>query len=347
MHITNNEAIQRPHEPLYFASRAGHEYARFRNPRCTILCTLCAFVLASCGSQSGIEPSATDVIVTAAPGSTSNRQEPTSTNSTIPEAANTCEIPDGFGSTPAPAKYPLRADEPESQVPIDTSIKRPIVSSPQAAVDRVVSQFHFADIKYARLGGPPDPGAVGPYLYMLASVPSTDGQFLVRPQWEAITIMGDAAELAATGADLGDTIEGFVIALQTPDCQIVSQQAAHIGPRAAGQVFAGTNSQTAIDYASAVLDKYGANPVSVETLDGVSAVLSVTASISDPKAMNGTFPAMFSDLTGTPPRFASVYLQLQTTAGDALAISAGSARLASGVGWTQPGLEDVLGIQNV
>jgi hypothetical protein len=228
-------------------------------------------------------------------------------------------------------------------VPIDTTIERPIVTPPQAAVDEVVHRFDFADIASARLAGPPA-GAGGPYLYVVAIVPSADGRYMVRPEWETVTIVGDAAELATTTTSLGDAIEGFALYLQTPDCQYVSESAVRIGSGAAGQIFAATGDQSDVDFATAVLEKYGVTPVSIELLDGVSPVLVVTASIPDAQAMNGNFTRMSMELEGTPPRFASMYLRLQTTAGEDLAVSAGSSRIASGGVWFEPGLDDVLGI---
>ncbi|MGZ4792485.1 MAG: hypothetical protein ACXWBO_11505 [Ilumatobacteraceae bacterium] len=229
-------------------------------------------------------------------------------------------------------------------MPIDPNIKRPIISPPQAAVDEVVRRFNFADIKSARLGGPPDPGAFGPWLYIVATVPSDDGRYMMRPEWEAVTIVGEAAELAATSPSLGDAIEGWAIYLETPDCRNVSGSATAIGSGAAGQVFAASGGESDVDLVKGVLQNYGVTPVSVEILDVVSPVLVVTASLADPTAMNGNFTTMSMELEGTPPRFASMYLRLQNTAGADLAISGGSARISSGGVWFQPGMDDVLGI---
>jgi hypothetical protein len=316
------------------------------------LLVLVAVAVAGCGSEASQGSTGADRATASSVAATTSVPP----ESTLPEASTSippestslestsgCSVPSDFGSAPVPEAYALRTDQPESEVPIDSNIKRPLVSPPQAAVDEVVRRFNFADIKVARLGGPPA-GAFGPWLYVLATVPSDDGRVMLRPQWEAITIMGDAAELAASGANLGDAIEGWVLDLQTPDCRIVSEQSVHIGPRAAGQVFAATGGQSDIDFAQGVLDKYGLTPVSIDTLDGVSPVLVVTASIADPTAMNGNFTKMRMDLDSTPPRFESVYLRLQTTAGDDLAISGGSARIGSGGVWFQPGMDAVLGI---
>ena len=307
-----------------------------------IIVGVCALAVSSCGSRSSPLSTGTER-ATASSASASTSTPP---DSTPPESASDCSVPSDFGSAPVPTAYPLRTDQPESDVPVDATIKRPIVSPPQAAVDEVVRRFNFSDIKVARLGGPPGPDAFGPWLYILATVASDNGRDMVRPQWEAITIMGDAAELAATYKQLGDAIEGFELYLQTPDCQYVSETATRIGPRAVGQVFAATGDQSDVDFAKGVLVKYGVTPVSVETLHGVSPVLTVTASIADATAMNGNLTQMYVDLEGTPPRFESVYMRLQTTAGEDLAVSGGSARIASGGVWFQPGLDAVLGISH-
>jgi hypothetical protein len=220
-------------------------------------------------------------------------------------------------------------------------------SSAQAAVDDVVSRLDFADVSVARIGGPPSPDAFGPWLYVLATVPAVGGALIARPQWEAVTIMGAAAEMAATGNDLGDAIEGWVLDLQTPDCQIVSESSTSIGPRASGQVFAATGDAADTEFATGVLDKYRVTPVKVETVNGMPQILVVTASVPSADAMNGNLSAMFEELKGAPLRFESLYLQLQTSAGEDLAVLGSSPRIASGTVWVEPGLEDVLGIAHV
>ena len=294
---------------------------------------LVALVAGSCGSSSSIESGGTNV------GTPSSEVTPTTVQST-----NDCGVPPEFGSAPASTDYPLLGDKPEADAPIDTSINRPIVSSPQDAVDEVVQRFKFSDIKVARLGGRPDAAAVGgPWLYVLVSVPSGDGQWRVRAEFESLTIMGEAAELAATTNDLADAIGGIVLGLQTPDCQTISEDANSTGPRAAGQVFTATRGAADIDFAKHVLSKYGATPVNVAILDGAS-VLMVTALVPDVTAMNESIGQMFPDLQGAPLRFASVYLRLQTSAGEDLATFAGSPRVGGGSVWVQPGLEATFGI---
>lgn len=300
----------------------------------TALVTLFALCVMSCGSQTG-----------------TSRLSDSSTLGTLASATNSvvsppsgCTGPADFGSAPVPSVYPLRTDAPESDAPVDPNVTRPKFSSTQAAVDDVVRRLNFVDIKVARVGGPPSSDAFGPWLYVLATVPADTGAVPVRPQWETVTIMGAAAELAATGKELGDAIEGFVLDLQTADCQIVSATSTRIGPRASGQVFAATGDAADTEFATGVLTKFGVTPVKVETLRGVSQILTVTASIPNADAMQGNLTAMFEALKGAPLRFESVYLQLQTTAGEDLAVFGNSPRLASGLIWFQPGLEDVLGL---
>ena len=295
------------------------------------LFALCAM---SCGSQTGTSR-VSDASAVGTPASATN---------SVVSSPSGCAVSTGFGSAPVPSAYPLRTDAPESDAPIDLAGKRPTFTSTQAAVDDVVHRLNFADIKLARVAGPPSSDAFGPWLYVLATVPADTGAALVLPQWETLTIMGAAAELAATGKDLGDAIEGFVLNLQTPDCQIVSATSTRIGPRASGQVFAATGDAADTEFATGVLAKYGVTPVKVETLRGVSQILSVTASVPDAAAMQGNLTAMFAALRSDPPRFESLYLRLQTTAGEDLAVFGNSPRLASGLVWFQPGLDDVLGI---
>ncbi len=306
---------------------------RYRGHCAAAACALCVLVASSCGSLSSIDSRGADA------------STPSSDFAPAPVlATNDCGVPPEFGSTPMSTDYPLRGDMPESDAPIDTSIKRPIVSTPQAAVDEVVQRFKFSDIKVARLGGRPDAAAIGgPWLYVLVSVPSGDGQWRVRAEFVAATIMGEAAELAVTSNDLADAIGGIVLGLQTPDCQIISEDANSTGPRAAGQVFTATRNAADVDFAKQVLSKYGATPVSVAILGGAS-VLMVTASIPDVKTMNENIGQMFPDLQGSPLRFASVFLRLQTSDGEDVAIFAGSQRIAAGSVWVQPGLESTFGI---
>ncbi len=292
---------------------------------------LCAVVTSSCGSRPSIDSGGTNV------GTASSKLAATTVQSTTD-----CGIPAGFGATGVPPSLRLRSDQPESDAPIEANIKRPIVSTPQAALDEVVQRFKFSDIKVARFGDRPDAAALGgPWLYVLASVPSDTGLWRVRADFEAVTILGEAAELAVTSNDLVDSIGGYVLNLQTPDCRIVYEAASAIGPRAAGQVFAATGNTADIDFAKNVLSKYGVTPVNVATLNGAS-VLTVTASIPDAKAMNGNLRQMFQDLKGVPLRFASVYLRLQTDSGEDLAILISSPRLAYGSSWVQTGLEETL-----
>jgi hypothetical protein len=307
---------------------------------------LLALCLVSCGSQRTVGSTDTTVV---SDTSTLSTLPTTTVSGASPQtvAQATCTVPGDFGSAPAPSAYPLRTDAPESDAPIDPSVSRPMSSSAQAAVDDVISRLNFADINVARIGGPPSPDAFGPWLYVLATVPAASGVSIARPQWETITILGAAAELAATGDELGDAIEGWVLDLQTPDCQIVSEASVRIGPRASGQVFAATGDPADTEFATGVLDKYGVTPVKVETFRGVFQILTITASIPSAEAMNGNLSAMFEELKGAPLRFESLYLQLQTSTGEDLAVLGSSPRIASGTVWVQPGLEDVLGIAHV
>jgi hypothetical protein len=301
------------------------------------IATLLVLAVASCGSPvaGSTEPSdASKALV--------------STSASLGSAASAapiaCAAPTDFASAPVPSEYPLRTEAPESDAPVSPDVKPPLFSSPQAAVDDVVQRLAFEDIKAARIAGPPAPDAVGPWLYVLATVPEDSGAAVVRPQWETVTILGAAAESAATGKDLGDAIEGFVLELQTPDCQIVSESSVRIGPRASGQIYSATADAADTDFATGVLKKYGVTPVKVETQTGVSQILSVVGSIPNAEAMDGNLTAMFEELKGSPPRFESVYLQLETTKGENLAAFGSSPRVASGIVWFEPGLEDVLGI---
>jgi hypothetical protein len=309
------------------------------------LVALLALCLTSCGAQRSVGSTDASVVsdastLTTLPDAT---EVDTSTQTVAPAA---CTVPADFDSAPVPATYPLRTDAPESDAPVDLSVKRPISSSAQAAVDDVVNRLDFLDVSVARIGGPPSPDAFGPWLYVLATVPAVGGALIARPQWEAVTILGAAAEMAATGNELGDAIEGWVLDLQTPDCQIVSETSTRIGPRASGQVFAATGDAADTEFATGVLDKYGVTPVKVETFRAVSQILIVTASISSAEAMNGNLSAMFEELKGVPLRFESLYLQLQTSSGEDLAVLGSSPRIGSGLVWVQPGLEDVLGIMH-